>query len=60
MAGRPPVLADGSRIRHGLSQTVASDDPELSAWVRTQVAADREAFLRKHPDAALTGHALAA
>ena len=33
-AGRPPVIADGSRIRHGLSQTVASDDPDLSAWVR--------------------------
>jgi GT2 family glycosyltransferase len=59
-AGRPPVLAEGSRIRHGLSQTVASDDPELSAWIRTQVAADREAFLRKHPDGARTGHRHAA
>jgi GT2 family glycosyltransferase len=59
-AGRPPVLADGSRIRHGLSQTVASDDPELSAWVRSQVARDREMFLRKHPAAVLDGHLLAA
>jgi GT2 family glycosyltransferase len=59
-AGRPPVLAEASRIRHGLSQTVATDDPELSAWIRTQVASDREAFVRKHPDAVLNGHALAA
>jgi GT2 family glycosyltransferase len=59
-AGRPPVLADGSQIRHGLSQTVASHEPELSAWIRTQVVSDREAFVRKHPDAVLDGHALAA
>jgi hypothetical protein len=52
------VLADASHIRHGLSQTVASEDPELSAWIRTQVAADRERFIRKHPDAVLHGHAL--
>jgi GT2 family glycosyltransferase len=59
-AGRPPVLAERSRIHHGLSQTVASDDPELSAWIRVQVAADRDYFLRKHPDVVLQGHALAA
>jgi GT2 family glycosyltransferase len=59
-ARRPPVLADASHIRHGLSQTVASEDPELSAWIRTQVVSDREAFVRKHPDAVLDGHALAA
>ncbi|HSC04566.1 MAG TPA: glycosyltransferase [Solirubrobacteraceae bacterium] len=59
-AGRPPVLTEGSQIRHGLSQTVASEDPELSAWIRTQVANDREAFVRKHPHAVLNGHALAA
>jgi glycosyltransferase involved in cell wall biosynthesis len=59
-AGRPPVLADASQIRHGLSQTVASEDPELSAWIRTQVVRDHEAFVRKHPDAVLNGHALAA
>jgi hypothetical protein len=43
-----------------MSQTVATEDPELSAWVRAQVVADREAFVRKHPDAVLNGHALAA
>ena len=58
-AGRPPVLVDGSRIRHGLSETVASEDPELSAWIRQQVSGDRERFLRKHPDAVLHGHVLA-
>jgi GT2 family glycosyltransferase len=58
-AGRPPVFVESAQIRHGLSQTVASEDPELGAWIRVQVAADRERFIRKHPDAVLNGHALA-
>jgi GT2 family glycosyltransferase len=58
-AGRPPVHAETSRIRHGLSETVGSDDPDLGAWIRVQVAADRERFIRKHPDVVLHGHALA-
>ena len=58
-AGRPPLVVESARIRHGLSQTVASEDPELSAWIKVQVAADRERFIAKHPDAALHGHALA-
>jgi len=58
-AGRPPVYAETSRIRHGLSETVGSEDPELNAWVRVQVAADRERFLRKYPGIAMDGHALA-
>ena len=58
-AGRPPVHVEDSRIRHGLSESVGSEDPELSAWIRVQVAADRERFLGKHPDAAMNGHALA-
>jgi hypothetical protein len=45
---------EGSRIRHGLSETVASDDPELRAWVAAEVARDREQFLAKHPQIALT------
>jgi GT2 family glycosyltransferase len=53
-AGSPPVCVDGSRIRHGLSETVASDDPELRAWVSEEVARDREAFLEKHPQVQLT------
>ncbi|MGO9900190.1 MAG: glycosyltransferase family 2 protein [Solirubrobacteraceae bacterium] len=56
---RAPVFVESSRILHGLSETVATDDPELSAWVATQVVADRKSFLRKHPDAVLHGHALA-
>ncbi|HEY4828024.1 MAG TPA: glycosyltransferase [Solirubrobacteraceae bacterium] len=59
-AGRPPVIVETSRIQHGLSQTVGSDDPELAAWIGVQVAADRERFIAKHPDALLEGHALAA
>src|SRR3954471_19910144 len=53
-AGSPPVCVEGSRIRHGLSETVASDDPELRAWVAAEVARDREAFLAKHPEIGLT------
>jgi len=53
-AGTPPVCVESARIRHGLSETVASDDPELRAWIAETVAADREAFLAKHPDAQLT------
>jgi GT2 family glycosyltransferase len=54
-AGRPPVVVQSARIRHGLSQTVASEDPELAAWIRVQVAADREQFMAKYPDAVLNG-----
>jgi GT2 family glycosyltransferase len=59
-AGRPPALVDSSRIGHGLSETVGSEDPELAAWIRRQVAADREQFLRKHPSAPLQGYGLIA
>ncbi len=58
-AGRPPVLVESSQIRHGLSETVATADPELSAWIRSQIAADRAAFISKHPDVLLDEHALA-
>ena len=63
-AGRPPVLVRESRIRHALSQIVASEDPELSARIRAQVARDHDhgddQFLSKHPDAVLRDHALGA
>ncbi len=58
-AGRPPHIVESARVRHGLSQSVGSEDPELSAWIRVQVAADRERFIAKHPDAVLQDHALA-
>ena len=47
--GRPPLLVRESRIRHALSATVASEDPELRDWIERTIAADRAAFLRKHP-----------
>jgi len=53
-AGSPPELVETSRIRHGLSETVASDDPELRAWISEEVARDREGFLAKHPGAQLS------
>ena len=52
-AGSPPLLVEQSHIRHGLSETVASDDPELRAWISATVERDREAFVAKHPDAQL-------
>jgi GT2 family glycosyltransferase len=57
-AGRPPQLVDAARIRHGLSETVASDDPELRAWITRAVEKDREQFLAKHPSAQLQTVAL--
>ncbi len=51
VAGRPPLLVRESEIRHGLSLTVASEDPELRGWIERTVAEDRVAFQRKHPDA---------
>jgi GT2 family glycosyltransferase len=53
-ARRPPRLVKGSRIRHGLSQTLADPDPALSAWVRGQIAVDQQRFSLKHPAVALT------
>jgi GT2 family glycosyltransferase len=48
VAGRPPQLVAESRIRHGLSQTVASDDPALRAWIDQRIALDKAAFEAKH------------
>lgn len=47
--GRPPQLVRESRIRHGLSQTVESEDPALRAWVEHTIREDRAAFELKHP-----------
>jgi GT2 family glycosyltransferase len=58
-SGQPPRCVEASHIRHGMSESVATEDPELSAWIRGQVMKDRESFARKHPDAVLHGHALA-
>jgi GT2 family glycosyltransferase len=46
-AGRPPVLVEGSRIRHGLSETVGTTDPELRAWVDAQIRRDKAAYDRR-------------
>jgi GT2 family glycosyltransferase len=48
-AGRPPVLVRDSTIRHGLSQTLASPDGRLGAWVREQIELDKLRFEAKHP-----------
>jgi len=47
-AGLPPQHVPQSRIRHLLSATVNSDEPELRAWVARQVQADKAAFEAKH------------
>jgi GT2 family glycosyltransferase len=47
--GRPPQLVREAQIRHGLSETVESENPELRAWVESTVSEDRAAFQRKHP-----------
>ncbi|HEX2087716.1 MAG TPA: glycosyltransferase [Solirubrobacteraceae bacterium] len=48
LAGRPPLLVAESNIRHGLSQTVATDDPALRAWIDRRIALDKAAFEAKH------------
>jgi GT2 family glycosyltransferase len=47
-AGRPPAYVPESTIRHGLSETVASSDPALRAWVAEQVRRDQVRFEAKH------------
>jgi GT2 family glycosyltransferase len=49
-AGRPPVVADGSRIRHDLSQTLDDrTDEQFASWIEEQIKRDRKAFMRKWP-----------
>jgi GT2 family glycosyltransferase len=59
-AGRPPVLVREATIHHGLSQTLTTPDPELSAWVRTQIQRDQQTFIAKHPRISLRPQALSA
>lgn len=51
-AGNPPRLVRESRVRHGLSQTVQTDDPALHRWIAQQVRRDQAAFERRHGAAA--------
>jgi GT2 family glycosyltransferase len=46
-AGSPPVLVQASRIRHGSSETVMSDDPALRAWIERAIDRDHEEFQLK-------------
>ena len=59
-AGNPPVCVDASRIRHGLSETVSTEDPELRAWIEHSIARDHEHFLVKRGAGALPTRATAA
>jgi SAM-dependent methyltransferase len=47
-AGTPPALVRGSQVRHGLSETVATEDPALRAWIAVQVEDDRRTFEARH------------
>lgn len=55
LAGTPPVLVESSQIKHGLSETVNTEDEALRSWVRAQAASDRQTFVRKHPGVELDG-----
>jgi glycosyltransferase involved in cell wall biosynthesis len=56
-AGRAPVCVEESRIRHGLSETVSTEDPELRAWIEREIARDLEQFVAKRGEGALPGRA---
>lgn len=43
-AGTAPVLVRGSHVRHGLSETVATEDPALRDWIVAQIDRDRARF----------------
>jgi glycosyltransferase involved in cell wall biosynthesis len=47
-AGVPPRLVPASTIRHGLSQTVATPDPQLRDWIDAQIRRDKAAFEALH------------
>lgn len=47
-AGRPPRLVPASTIRHGLSETVATADPALRAWIDAQIRRDQARFHELH------------
>jgi GT2 family glycosyltransferase len=47
-AGNPPLLVPDARIRHGLSETVLSEDPELRAWIAERVVEDKAHFEVRH------------
>jgi GT2 family glycosyltransferase len=47
-AGTPPLLVRDAHVRHGLSETVATEDPLLRAWIDRRVEQDRIAFQARH------------
>ena len=59
-AGTPPLCVEASRIRHGLSETVSSEDPALRAWIREQVTRDKERYDATHVQVAVDGAQAAA
>jgi GT2 family glycosyltransferase len=52
-AGTPPVLVPDAHVRHGLSETVNTDDPALRRWIADQVERDRARYEALHGAAAL-------
>ena len=48
-AGVPPVRVESAAVRHVTSSTIGSPDPELQAWIKTQVARDKALFEERHP-----------
>ena len=58
-AGSPPLLVEESHIRHGLSETVMSEDPELRSWIEREISRDHAEFQRKWGAASRTGGAVA-
>ena len=47
-AGVPPVLVREAQVRHGLSETVATTEPVLRAWIDQQIQRDKARFEALH------------
>jgi GT2 family glycosyltransferase len=59
-AGCPPLCVEASRIRHGLSETVETEDEALRAWIREQVVRDKQRYDATRVQARLDGAKAAA
>lgn len=52
-ADEPPHLVEDSTISHSFSATLSSEDPQLKAWILSQIRRDKERFVERWGHAGL-------